>query len=260
MKNRKVVYTALTGGYDGLLQPSCIDPSYDYICFSNDFDQKNIGIWKIEKIPFETMDIQRLSRFPKLQPNRFLKEYDFSIYIDANIDIATNYVYERAEQLYEKGIKLAGIKHQLRKCLYRESLEVILRGVEKNRKKVILQMKEYIKIGFPFNFGMYEANVIYRMHNDTQVIEQCNIWWHWQQNYSRRDQLSYSFSLWKAKVPFSYLLLENEWTKNSKDLVFHRHPQKSGFWKKLIIHIWEQFILPFLVPILFPLYKIYLKH
>lgn len=260
MKNRKVVYTALTGGYDGLLQLSCIDPSYDYVCFSNDFDEKNVGIWKIEKIPFETMDIQRLSRFPKLQPHRFLKEYDFSIYIDANIDIATNYVYERAEQLYESGIKLAGIKHQLRKCLYRESLEVMLRGVEKNRRRVILQMKEYVKSDFPFNFGMYEANVIYRIHNDAQVIGQCDIWWHWQQNYSRRDQLSYSFSLWKAKIPLNYLLVENEWTKNSKNLVFHRHPRKYGLWKKLTVHIWEQFVLPFLVPVLFPLYKLYLKN
>ena len=33
---KKVVYTALTGGYDALEQHEYIDQSYDYICFSND--------------------------------------------------------------------------------------------------------------------------------------------------------------------------------------------------------------------------------
>lgn len=260
MQNKKVVYTALTGGYDGLIQLSSVNPEYDYICFSNDFDEQRIGIWEIQKIPFETVDKQRLSRFPKLQPYKVLSEYDFSIYIDANVDITTNLVYKRAEQLYVDGVKLAGVKHQLRECLYRESLEVILRGLENNKEIVVRQMKRYVKAGFPFNYGMFEANVIYRKHNDLQVIAQCDEWWYWQQNYSRRDQLSYSYSLWKAKIPFNYLLLEDEWTKNSNDLVFRRHPQKYRFWKKVRIHSLEQYILPLLVPIIFPLYKFYIKY
>ena len=176
---RKVVYTALTNGYDHLTQISCVKPGYDYICFSNDFKESKIGMWTIRQIPCVVEDKQRLSRFPKLQPYRVLTEYDFSIYIDANVDIVTDVVYQSAERLYSEGVLLAGLKHQLRNCAYRESFEVMVRGVEKNTKKVIEQMKKYVAEGFPFDYGMYEANVIYRRHNDPLVVKQCDEWWFW---------------------------------------------------------------------------------
>ena len=53
---QKVIYTCLTGGYDTLLQPSIIDNQFDYICFSNDITEKQIGIWQIRKISFESND------------------------------------------------------------------------------------------------------------------------------------------------------------------------------------------------------------
>ena len=256
---RKVVYTVLTNGYDQLMQISCVKPDYDYICFSNDFDCAKVGMWTIRKIPFDTEDKQRLSRFPKLQPYRVLADYEFSIYIDANVDITTNAVYEAAEKFFSKGVSLAGLKHQLRDCIYRESLEVIIRGKEKNVSAVIAQMKKYAADGFPFCYGMYEANVIYRRHNDPVIVKQCDEWWFWQQNYSRRDQLSYSYSLWKYNIPFNYLLPPNEWARNSKNLVCRRHPQSGGFLRKIWIHIKGQQIHPFLIFVIFPFYKKFLK-
>ena len=35
-----VVYTVLTGGYDNILQPLVVDDRFDFILFSNDFDDK----------------------------------------------------------------------------------------------------------------------------------------------------------------------------------------------------------------------------
>lgn len=256
---RKVVYTALTNGYDGLMQITCINPKYDYICFSNDFAETKIGIWNIRKIPFETSDSQLLSRFPKLQAYKVLPEYDMSIYIDANVDITSNRVYQKADDFYKSGILLAGLKHQLRQCLYRESLEVMVRGVEKNHKKIISQMQKFTAAGFPFDYGMYEANVIYRAHNNPLIKKQCDEWWYWFQNYSRRDQLSYSFSLWENNIPFNYLLPENEWSRNSSDLVCVRHPKKHSLAKKIWDHFKEHQMAKVIVPVLFPFYKLYLK-
>lgn len=54
--NKNVIYTCLTGNYDGLKQPKYIYDGYDYICFSNEFSESHIGIWEIRKIPFETND------------------------------------------------------------------------------------------------------------------------------------------------------------------------------------------------------------
>ena len=72
--NTKVIYTCLTGNYDTLLQPEVVDNSFDFICFSNDFNETKIGIWEIRKIPFETNDNSRLSRYPKILSHKVLQD------------------------------------------------------------------------------------------------------------------------------------------------------------------------------------------
>lgn len=253
--NKRIVYTALTGGYDGLIQHKYVEASYDYVCFSNDIKESRIGIWEIRRIPFDTDDAQRLSRYPKLQPHEVLKDYEYSLYVDANINILDDTVFRSIEKCIAEGVTLAGMKHQLRQCAYKESLKVMLDGMEKNKHIVKEQMSAYKREGFPFNYGMFEANVIFRKHNDPQVIRQCNDWWYWQQHYSRRDQLSYSYSLWKNKIPFHYLLPENEWARKSPHVDCLRHPENLKFWAKVKRHLYSHQILPIMMALYFPIYK-----
>ena len=35
MKNNKVVYTAIIGGYDNLIEPSFKPDGWDFVCFTN---------------------------------------------------------------------------------------------------------------------------------------------------------------------------------------------------------------------------------
>ena len=39
-KNRKDVYTCMTGGYDTLIDPSVVTEGFDYICFTKKFPRK----------------------------------------------------------------------------------------------------------------------------------------------------------------------------------------------------------------------------
>lgn len=252
---KKVIYTALTGGYDHLIQHDYVNPEYDYICFSNDFKEEKIGIWTICHIPNVTNNAQRLSRYPKLQPYKLLSEYDISLYVDANINIKEASIFTQIELLLSKDILLAGVKHQLRDCIYEESLRVMLTGQEKNRKAVLKQMSLYKKEGFPSHYGMYEANIILRQHNNPLIQQQCNDWWYFQSNYSKRDQLSYSYTLWKNKIPFNYLLPEDKWARNCDELecVSHIQPPKGII--KRTKNIYFKLIVPILIKILFPIYK-----
>ena len=193
---KKVVYTALTGSYDALEQHKYVNPEYDYICFSNDFgDKKKIGIWTIRKIDYPSDDKQLQSRFPKLQPHEVLPEYDISLYVDANVNILTPYLFRRIDELMKEDVKLAGVKHQFRDCLYEEGYRVWIGGVDKNIDAIRRQLSYYKQDGFPRHFGMYEANVIFRQHNAPLIIKQCNEWWRLRLNYSKRDQLGYSYTL-----------------------------------------------------------------
>ena len=242
---KKVVYTALTGNYDALEQHKYVNPEYDYICFSNDFgDKKKIGIWSIRKIDFPSDDKQLLSRYPKLQPHEVLAEYDISLYVDANINILTPYIFKRIEELLKKEVLLAGVKHQFRDCLYEEGYRVWISGVDKNIDAIRRQLSYYKQDGFPRHFGMYEANVIFRQHNAPLIIKQCNEWWRLRLNYSKRDQLGYSYTLWKYNIPFAYLLPENEWARNSNDVRCSVRPWKHTYIVQRSLNAYYKYYIP----------------
>ena len=127
MKKDFVVYTVLVGGYDEVLQPVVVDERFDYILFSNDFKESNIGIWRVRQIPKVVMDdSKRLSRYPKTHPETMLSDYKASLYIDANIQILDQWVYDRFIELYNQGKEYAGIKLVLtgRDCIYEHSFDM----------------------------------------------------------------------------------------------------------------------------------------
>ncbi len=252
---KKVVYTALTGSYDALEQHQYVNPEYNYICFSNDFgDKKKIGIWTIRKIDYPSDDKQLQSRYPKLQPHEVLPEYDISLYVDANVNILTPYIFKRIEELLKEGVLLAGVKHQFRDCLYEEGYRVWIGGVDKNIDVIRRQLSYYKQDGFPRHFGMYEANVIFRQHNDPLIIKQCDEWWRLRLNYSKRDQLGYSYSLWKYNIPFVYLLPEDQWTRNSKEVTCRVRPQKYPYFKQKVVNAYYKFYIPLKQKIGFPIF------
>lgn len=252
---KKAVYTALTGGYDALEQHKYVDPEYDYICFSNDFgDKEKVGIWTIRKIDYPSDDKQLQSRYPKLQPHQVLPEYDISLYVDANVIILTPYLFNRIDELIAQGVKLAGVKHQFRDCLYEEAYRVWIGGVDKNIEAIRKQLSFYKHDGFPRHFGMYEANVIFRQHNDAQIIKQCDEWWRLRLNYSKRDQLGYSYTLWKYQIPFAYLLPEDQWARNSKEVTCRNRPRKYPFLKQKMYNAYFKYFIPIKQRIGFPLF------
>ena len=91
---KRVIYTCITGGYDKLRQPEVLDGDFDYICFTDAVGRSEEGVWQIRPIPYSCDDPTRLSRYVKLLPHKVLGEYDESLWIDANIAIRGNGIYD----------------------------------------------------------------------------------------------------------------------------------------------------------------------
>ena len=70
-------------------------------CFiSNDFKETKQGVWTVREIPrIVENDNKRLSRYPKTHPETLLADYKASLYIDANIQILDQWVYDRFIEL-----------------------------------------------------------------------------------------------------------------------------------------------------------------
>lgn len=237
MPNNFVIYTVLVGEYGSIHQPLAIDDRFDYILFSNDIAEASIGIWQVRRFPkVVEKDNKRLSRYPKTHPHTLLKEYQASLYIDANIQIADSWVYERFIELFRQKIDTAGIQLLLtgRDCIYRHSYDMCVIRAEHDYK-AIQQCHEMMKRGFPEHFGLNENNIIYRSHNEKmkKIDEE---WWWWITHYSFRDQFSYMFCFWKHKVKRELFLPAGEDSHNSQHFKFHSHNELNSVSKQKWVH------------------------
>ena len=65
-------------------------------------------------------------------------------------------------------------------------------------KKVFFKQKEFLKQKkFPNKYGLGENNIIYRKHHSPEIIDIMNDWWDMIINFSKRDQTSLAFVMWK---------------------------------------------------------------
>ncbi len=213
-KKKRVVYTAIFDNYDKLLDPKIISPSFDYICFT-DSDIKS-DVWKIIKVSPEYKDATRNARKYKILPHRYLSDYQISIWIDGNMVIKGD--LDEAVEKYLKNDNMAVYDHSVlpngegRDCIYQEAeslLEMIKKGKPKDDPQIIQkQMEKYRKEGYPKGNGLISTMIIFRKHNSNEVKQIMEDWWQEVKGYSKRDQLSLNYVLWKNNFN-PYYIKEN---------------------------------------------------
>lgn len=203
-KNTRVVYTCLTGDYDNLPVYRYFDPEWDYVCFTDNenlLKYTNFGIWQIRPLVFSELDNTRNNRWHKTHPHVLFPEYDSSIYIDANINIMSPYLFDVINS--KNGANLLIPLHPLFDCLYMEVdrvLKVIVKQGREDAEPVERMHKLIQDDNFPEHYGINENNCIFRKHNDEKIIKIMDDWWYYIENFSKRDQLSLSYVLWKHNI------------------------------------------------------------
>lgn len=224
---RIVVYTSIFGGYDELHENQFQMEGVDYICFTDrDIESKT---WKIVKSTPIYNDPNRNAKKYKILPHRYLKDYDWSVWVDGNIlivddirDLVKNHKY----QVFDHNQTLL----DPRDCIYKE-YDAIMRLGKQNggnyKDNPILmynQIKRYLDEGYPHNNGLATNPIIFRHHHDIEVINVMEDWWTEIKYGSRRDQLSFDYVAWKNK--FEYQFLEGDSRKNKHFLQTGKHKGK----------------------------------
>jgi len=220
---RCVIYTALTGSYDALMQPDDLRADCDYICFSSDIQDKQIGVWQIRAIPYANPDPTRTSRCPKLNPHLVLSEYEASLYVDANVKI-TSELNRALDRVLESGAICAMVPHGERTSVYSEGFILMLEVIGEP-DLLYRQIRDLLKSRFPHNTGLYACSLLFRMHNDHKVRAFSEAWWRDYSTYCRRDQMSVMPALAEAGVQPA-MLIENDYLV--RNTVLHRQrPPKA---------------------------------
>ena len=184
--NRKVIYTCLTGGYDRLAQPAAVAADWDYVCFTDTEGQE--GVWRLRRIPCDSPDPVTRSRYPKILPHRVLPEYEFSVYLDANLCITDAEFYRIADRLVAGEVCFAQVEHPLRDCVYEELRYCYLKDKINTRTAFRLHRK-WTAEGLPRHAGLYENNLLFRRHNLTETQALDEAWWKAFASGVPRDQL-----------------------------------------------------------------------
>ena len=223
IRMRKVIYTCLTGTYDSLLQPLSISEEFDYICFSDSLPAGQDGVWQIRPIPFPSKDKVLLSRFPKMQPHLVLPEYEYSVYMDANIEILSSSFYDSLNARIKAGDLISQVPHTYRKCVYQELYACWHHNMISLWSNVLLRHNLH-RMGMPEDFGLMENNLILRNHNSPFVQEISNLWWKaFKSGLAKRDQLYLMPVYWQKHFMPSLIFGENRNVRNVDCLEWHPH-------------------------------------
>lgn len=213
------IYTALIGGYDQIQQPGVADDDFDFILFTDEVKESSVGVWQARNVSYRSEDKTRIARYVKTHPEELLPEYAATLWIDANIQITSHLIYERVRELFKTGIQIASVKHPWRDCIYDEAYQVY--GLD--YESVIFNWCHYLRsIDYPRNNGLFETGLLYRLYDD-DIKSIDDLWWECISVYSRRDQLSFNFVLWRRGIMMASLLPEGEYAACSTNVQINRH-------------------------------------
>lgn len=216
-QNEIVVYTCITGMYDTLKDIQNKEENIDYICFTDNLELES-ETWDIKKIPDFLYEFEQTkqARCIKILPHLFLSDYKTSVWVDGNIEIIGN-----IEEFIHENLKndFAIPKHPDRICIYDEA-ETILRLGKDTFENVNPQIQKYKEMSYPSKNGLVQSQIIIRNHNNKNCISIAEDWWNELKKGSKRDQLSFNYSIWKKEVEIDII---NPSMTCSKYFQFYKH-------------------------------------
>lgn len=196
-KNLRVaVLSCASGGYDAPLPHEAFIKGADYFFYAD--NQTSVGFWQARPLAFSHSDPVKVARRHKTQPHKLLSDYDIVVWIDANISIVGN-VSNYIDQVVRAGASFGTIPHSTRKTFEEEAKAVA--AIQLDSADVIAtQVERYKAEGYCGQNGLTETNfmVMDLRHPETKAA--LDIWWNEISQFSRRDQLSFDYAVWKAKA------------------------------------------------------------
>lgn len=195
-----VVYTAIFGDYDVLIDPEVVESGVDYVCFTDD-ETLTSDVWEIRNVTPMT-DPALSNRRIKILAHEYLDEYDISVYIDGNIQIL-----EQVEPLVEdylSAVDFALYKHPKRSSVFEEAEACIERN-KADEGPIREQLEHYHDAGFPDDQALSANRILFRRHQKPEIKELMGSWWREVSERVRRDQLSLMFVLWEHNLEYNLI-------------------------------------------------------
>lgn len=217
-----VIYTSYSKGYDQLKLPEFIDDRFDYVVFT---DEKVNGfeIYDVRPLPSYGKDNARKIRYAKTHPHVLFPNYDAAIWLDASLLISGD-IYPYLEKFVASGKPIASTPHQHRNNIF-EEYEACVALKKDNPYVMRTQIERYKKAGFDGKI-LAENGVLMFNLRDKKLAAVLETWWQEILKGSKRDQLSFGYSLWKNKANWHHIIEKPSTVRNFPGLILAPHNKK----------------------------------
>ncbi len=233
-EKKGVIYTCITGEYDELFQHHVYNKNFDYVCFTDNenlLKNKELNGWKIEPLRYKDSDNTRNARWHKTHPHLLFPDYKISLWIDGNIDVITDKIFTHIDTLDKSEDVIFAFKHPLRDCIYDEGDAVIM--LRKDTATIVREEMQFLNNEkYPKHHGLFETGVLIRKHTNSKLIEAMELWWDMIAQYSKRDQLSFTYALWKKGLWISSFVCDDTSIESSGNFIIRKstsHNSKNLF-------------------------------
>ena len=201
---RIVVYSCLIGNYDNV-STFKRQRGYDYILFT---DQKIVNTnWTVRPIPEEVLKLNvsdvKKQRYVKIHPHKFFRNYDLSLYIDANYIIKgdlDDFIINTMNSI--DNIYITHLQ-------FGTDLSKGIDTAKKNKldNSILLDeiRKRYNDLKIIKKRGIVNAGLILRKHHNPECIKLMEKWWEEVEKYSHVDNLAFNYVSYMTGVKFLYV-------------------------------------------------------
>lgn len=181
---------------------------YDFLYITNTEIETD---WKVKRIKEKNCDASLINRYYKMCYFDNFDDYDYSIYLDANIRIQNN-LDDLIESLDEKYGVHAHIhphrdnqKIELAACLANRKVSFVNYLIER-----IAQVKDE-------KFQLFECGVLIKNHNEKNIKKAMHEWFlKYENSRAKRDQLYFTSSMEKKQVKIGEIKDSNLRGENTK--------------------------------------------
>ena len=192
-------YTCLFGKYDFISSPNKeLIKKFNFYIITNQ-NYANFKNWKKIYVNNKNYSNFLLSRYYKFFFHHKIKNYNYSVYFDANVQLKNN--FSRLLNKFINSNKEIGLfRHSSRNNIYHE-IEANL--ANKNIKNIDKEkiLKFYKKNKYNSFNDLSENCVVLRKHNSKKLFKTMKCWWRLLRFFIKRDQISLPYVLWKYKIP-----------------------------------------------------------
>lgn len=217
---KAVIYTAVSKGYDSLKLPEIIDPNFDYICYTDDPSIDGFGVFDIRPFPVIEKDPARTIRYPKTHAHVLFKDYPLAVWIDTSLMISGD-IKPLLNKFDKSGLPLGSTPHPYRQSIdeeYWACVNLLKDDPDVMKHQIDSYKKESVHIT-----SFAENGLLLFKPSAPKLEDVMETWWQQVLKFSKRDQLSFGYSVAKAGVDWFHISEKPVNMRNHPDFILSPH-------------------------------------